>query len=379
MIFFAYKKNAVEKYYIIEGDEIMKEYGSIDDVTATIRSNLNFIMSKEGLSKADLRRATGVSDGTINNYMVKGKEMSLKFLIGICSIPALEPYNLTLDKLMDAKYQEKEQKCVERLPYLDDYCGAYVAYFIDCSQTDMSTASRYNGLRYGIIYIYEKKDTFKRFKLDVYAQFFKPEEKRLASKLYADINRGLLNDDSTVSSHFTHSDCYNGDAIVSSEHIFISLNCEQYRDIALVILHAPKKKSGTAYIGGMGCLCSITRGYQHMPTAQKMLLSNDFLNVSDDNIAELLYTQSIPRTFIHEAGQLVEFYKGLHDNKDDLINYLSDADKRMLLEGRLKLIIEDCLRNIALSDISVSIDEDARVYTKLKQIQCSGTYTDKEL
>ena len=79
---------------------------------------------------------------------------------------------------------------------------------------------------------------------------------------------------------------YNGQIDANEQNLFISLGNDEYQDKSFIILNNPPSKAN--YIGGVGTANTISRGREHNPCAQFVIVSKRVLDIPDGELYDLL-------------------------------------------------------------------------------------------
>ena len=115
----------------------------------------------------------------------------------------------------------------------------------------------------------------------------------------------------------------------------------------MIILNNPP--SNKTYVGGLGTVNSISRGREHMPCVQYILISRYVLKIPDGQIYNLLALGMADVNVKTESEQLYKLFQNLSLNAENLTEY-----------QKLK-IFEDSLSNILLDLVDANMFRFAKV------------------
>ena len=114
--------------------------------------------------------------------------------------------------------------------------------------------------------------------------------------------------------------------------MFIYLKSEELNDQSLIILNNPP--SNKLYVGGLGTANSVSRGREHMPCVQFILISRNILKIPDGEVYNLLSLGVSDVNVETETDQLIALFKNLYVNVD-LKDDLSEFQKKKIVENSL--------------------------------------------
>ena len=126
---------------------------------------------------------------------------------------------------------------------------------------------------------------------------------------------------------------YEGTLHASITQVFISLKNTLLSDQSLIILNNPP--SNKTYIGGLGTANSVSRGREHMPCIQFVLLSKKTLHIPDGEIYNLLSLGVSDVNVEIEAEQLINLFKSLYINNANIKDDLNEFQKQKIFENSL--------------------------------------------
>lgn len=393
---------------------------SITELTLknTLAKNLHHILEITGLTQNALAAKTEVSVGTLTNYLRtlkfvkqengktiyeydKGKYTdqmrtpSVLFLMKVCALDELKKrgINLEISDLVSSGFHPiiDEAHIDSSDIKHQDFIGVYSCYFFDQTKSVSGSAnSSVRELRFGVITVYDELDNLtQELSVRCLAKFFKSDERLAAETLKEDLlekfddSRKIINEgkdaanfdlaleledrnDELRREYKKRSGYYTGDVSFSDIHAFLNLKSPVFNDNALIVLYAPQKRADHNYIGGIGTVSSITHGSSHMPVAQKIILSSNSLQCSDEEIAEHLFISENKVDLTAEANTLSVLCEKLYSNEEPLA-FLDEDDKRTIIADRMARLIENYVKKNTNCISAVSADEDTKVYKFIRR------------
>lgn len=299
-------------------------------------------------SQKYIAEKTGFSQSSINNYLTKNSEPSIQFLIAL-----KEGFGIDVDDFLFAGLNIEEQMSYEK------YIGNYLVYYFnnDSYKGEVYTNLK-NTLNYGVISIFKEKDFDKDVK--VLGAFTK--SKVNAVKALKELNakkgsvEGILSACGSI---------YNGQIDVNDKNIFINLNSAENSDKTFIALNNPPTNS--AYIGGAGTVNSISRGREHNPCVQYIIISKKILDLPDGEIYSILHFNDYTVDIEDNIKEIISLFKRLYYEKNELSAELSENQKLAIVKNRLDFLLGDVLNANAFRFAKVSNKEDDTVYRLIKE------------
>lgn len=358
--------------------------GFVDENTLSeiIQENIKIIMNKTNLTRAQFATKTGIAPPTLTSYLnpKESKIPPVAFLMNICLIDEVRQLwpELTVNDLISPDFDAiiSAAGTSAKKSAHDGFIGAYDCYFFDQSKPVTERESLTSrDLRFGVIAVFD--DDGKRTgetSYEVLAKFFKLSEREDAVLLKNKIE-GCFEGSTDKASERNAKlrDCfrrepgaYEGSVNFSETHAFLSLTGKAFNDTAMMVFYVPQKRLDQSYVGGLGAVCSVTHGRNHMPAAQKIILSKSRLHCSDAVIAKHLSLSSASIELGSQAKLLTEICTKLFGSGTQL-SFLDDSDKSAIVTGRLNQLVTDYIQNSIFSVGTVSLDEDMQVYNLIKK------------
>lgn len=163
---------------------------------------------------------------------------------------------------------------------------------------------------------------------------------------------------------------YAGNLVLTDRMADMMLHQIQGTDSAQIIAHnrAAGSSEGKLYRGGLATMMSISRGGEHMPCVQAMIISRrGFDHVSKEELANWLYLAPPTIDVSESVKAIISYMKLLYTDGGEagLLGELSDEDKRFCLENFAEKKMTDSLRRNLVSYYKVSTVMDGEIYKAL--------------
>jgi len=184
------------------------------------------------------------------------------------------------------------------------------------------------------------------------------------------------------------SHLYEGNIMLTEQMMEIKLNQVNGRDVIHLMTHNRVKDSseGKDYLGGLATMMSVSRGAEHMPCVQAVILSRGtkkksinevtqktemcpasrFEFFSAEKLASMIYFAPPKVSLKDEVEAIVEWMGILYGNGESVTTALSDEDKKYCLEVFIEKKISEALKRNALSYYKIPLQMDSEVYQMLK-------------
>ena len=159
---------------------------------------------------------------------------------------------------------------------------------------------------------------------------------------------------------------YEGEVELTQLEARITIRQAKGTDEVRVTLHnrAANSSEGSPYKGGKGTMASFSRGQEHRPCVQAVILSRKgFDSVAREEIALKLYMDDPQANVSKETEAIINCMESLFlaDASESHIAQLPERDRRAMLESFVEMKVLEAKRN-ALKCFKVSIEDDAAVY-----------------
>ena len=243
----------------------------------------------------------------------------------------------------------------------DRYLGNYIVYYYNNNSykgevhTNLS-----NTLNYGVISIVKEKELDKN--VAVYGTFFK--SKAEVVKLLKELNAMTKYSD-IVDRHKSHSNVYKGELFVSDQIISLDLDNANNGDRSFMIFNNPPSNAG--YIGGVGTMNTVSRGREHNPCVQFLIISKRLIDRPDGEIYECLKFDDYSVNLDFAIKDLIELFKRLFVDDNELNQNLTENQKSAIVQNKLEYHFNDILDANVFRFAKISNKEDDRVYKLIKE------------
>ena len=308
----------------------------------------NLKLLTEKYSQKEIAVNTGFSKSSISNYLKKDSEPSIQFLMSL-----KESYGINVDDFLFKELDVDENKTY------DKFIGNYLMYYYNNDSYKGEVHSNLkNTLNFGVVSIFKEKFLDKNVK--VLATFCKDKEESI--KLLKNLN--VAKSENIEKLFLEFGNVYNGHFDYNEQNIFIALDNAQYRDKTFVILNNPPTNSN--YIGGVGTVNSISRGREHNPCAQFILLSKRVLDITDGEIYNLLRFDSYTIDLNDSINDVIELFKKLYISEYGISN-LDEEQKKSIIKNKIELLLSDIFDANAFRFAKISNRDDDSVYRIIKE------------
>ena len=293
---------------------------------------------------------TGFSQSSINSYITKNSEPSIQFLIAL-----KDAFGIDVDGFLFSNYEESEIEDRSR------YIGNYLVYYYNNSSYKGEIHNNIkNTMNYGVLSIVRRSELDRN--VVVYGSFYKEREE--AVKTLKDSNDSF-NCDDIYKLHSKKKNFYEGTIRSNIDNLFISVVNKNRDDEVYFILNNPP--SNSQYIGGLGTINSISRGREHNPCVQYAILSRKLINRPDGEIYNCLSLGYTDVDFNTPVTELIDLFKRLYLEKNELSSNLSEEQKQSIVENKLKYYFSEIVEANMFRFAKISNHEDDEVYRILKE------------
>ena len=306
----------------------------------------------EVFSQKDIAQKTGFSASSINNYLSGKSQPSAMFLLKL-----KEAYKIDIDQFMTSKI-DKENFMKQNLSYRK-FFGNYIVYYYNSSAYKGKVGSyNYDILTFGVISIIDDKDISSP-KGTLASGIFMLT--RMEAEKYLKVLDSFNGDVEKIKSFYSSfPNSYFGNLEQNTTQLFISL--KNNNDQCLIILNNPP--SSKKYRGGLGTVNSISRGREHVPCVQYILLSNVSFKVPDGEIYNILSLGVSDINIKNETKELIELIKNLYLSSKP--TGLSEYQQRKIVEDSIENIVQNAVDANLFRFAKVSNMEDDQYYRLIK-------------
>jgi len=357
------------------------------ELLSTVSANLRKLQEITKWTQRDFAQEIGCVVSTVNSYLQGAILPSIRALVMLTRSEELrrKGINFVIDDLFnpgfdpDIERSDGQNPQQRKINYNDhrDFLGTYLLYLFEPPPLDTTNKRGGRNLRYGVLNICEKYSTTGEESFIATARFFgeefRDEAYRIKDKIDAKCSSGISRPELTDllrETLYVDDQQYTGSVTFSQSHVFITISSMLYSDQALIILPIPLKKGDKKYIGGLGCVSSVTRGSYNMPAAQNCIMSRYMIEKSKEEIGHYLRNLVLDAKANNiETDELNSLCKKLYsqgEQSDPATQFLRESDKHAILDSRLRRFITEYVEekySIAL----VTAEDDRRVYKFIKQ------------
>jgi len=243
----------------------------------------------------------------------------------------------------------------------DKYIGNYMVYYYNNNsyKGEVHTNLK-NTLNYGVISILKEKELDNH--VSVYATFVQGRVE--AAKLLKELNE--LNDSNMVIETLSKSKyLYQGNLITSEHTISIELIDKVNGDFSYILLNNPPSKS--EYVGGIGTVNSVSKGREHNPCVQYIIISKKVIEKPDGDLYNCLKLDDYMVKLDDAIDDIISLFKRLYVDKNEISLELSENQKRAIIQNKLDYHFYDILEANVFRFAKVSNKEDDAIYKLIRE------------
>lgn len=311
-------------------------------------NNLKMLSEKHTQKKIAIE--TGFSQSSINNYLSGSSEPSIKFLIKL-----KEKFNINIEEFLFSDIETYSE--LEYLSGSTRFIGNFICYYYNNSSYKGKIHENINELNYGVMSVVLVGNKYK-----VYCSFSK--NKKNAIDGFKMIS-GSSSIEEIEDFHSETTNHYVGELKYTQENVFIELSCKEKDDNVFIIFKNPPTKSD--YVGGIATMNSISRGREHNPCIQYILISKKVINKPEGEIYNLLSMKGVDVDLTNVAEELVNLFTNLYIEKSGLSNSLDNSQKINLIENKLKYYFDNIIEANEFRYGKISNREDDEFYQLIKE------------
>jgi len=301
-------------------------------------------------SQKYIAEKTNFSQSSINNYLSKSSEPSIKFLVAL-----KDAFGINVDDFLFSEFKLEVQ-----VPY-DKYEGNYIIYYYnnDSYKGEVHVNLK-NTLNYGVLSIFKEREFDKE--VIVLATFMKDREN--AIRILKSCNMAKTSKE-LAKIYSQTGNIYKGNVDISEQSIFFELKNKENSDQSYIILNNPPTKSN--YIGGVGTVNSISRGREHNPCIQFIILSKKLLDVPDGKLYDCLKFDDYDVNLNDSIKDVIDLFKRLYAEKNEISVELTDNQKQAIVRNKLEYHLSEILEANAFRFTKISNKDDDAIYKLIKE------------
>lgn len=293
---------------------------------------------------------TNFSQSSINNYLSKSSEPSIQFLIAL-----KDAFGMNVDDFLFSEFKLEVQRSY------DKYIGNYIIYYYnnDSYKGEVNTNLK-NTLNYGVLSVFKEREFDKE--VIVLATFMKDRIKAIKTLKSCNLAKSSMN---IVEIFSQTGNVYKGNISMSEQSIFFELKNKENSDQSYIILNNPPTKSN--YIGGVGTVNSISRGREHNPCIQFIILSKKLLDVPDGKLYDCLKFDDYNVNLNDSIKDVIDLFKRLYVEKNEMSVELTDNQKQAIVRNKLEYHLSEVLEANSFRFAKISNKEDDAIYKLIKE------------
>lgn len=310
----------------------------------------NLKILAKNYTQRDIADKTGFSQSSINNYISGVNEPSMQFLVAL-----KDAFGINIDSFLFEDFVQDEEVSIDR------FVGNYIFYYYNnTSYKGEVHTNLKNTLNYGVISIFKEKTLDN--KVLVYATYLK--ERADASKLLKSLNS--TKDDQKVAEIFSQMKyLYKGKLNVNEQIISIELKGKDIEDYSYILLNNPPTK--TKYVGGIGTVNTVTKGREHNPCVQYIIISDREIERPDGELYDYLKLNDYKIKLDEAIDDIVSLFKRLYVENNEISKELSENQKQAIIQNKLEYHFYDILESNVFRFAKVSNKEDDAIYNIIRE------------
>ena len=293
---------------------------------------------------------TGFSQSSINNYLSGISEPSMQFLVAL-----KEAFGISIDGFLFTDFKNHNNGSY------DKFIGNYMVYYYNNNsyKGEVHTNLK-NTLNYGVISVLKEKELDKH--VSVYATFVQGRVE--ATKLLKELN--AVKDSNKIIEILNKSKyLYRGNIFASEQTISIELKDKENGDFSYILLNNPPSKS--EYIGGIGTVNSVSKGREHNPCVQYIIISKKIIEKPDGDLYNCLKLDDYMVKLDDAIDDTISLFKRLYVEKNEISLDLPENQKRAIVQNKLEYHFYDILESNAFRFAKVSNKEDDAVFKLIRE------------
>lgn len=159
---------------------------------------------------------------------------------------------------------------------------------------------------------------------------------------------------------------YEGRMTLTDRIAEITLEQVKGSDVIHLYLHnrAANSSEGSEYKGGLATMMSTSRGEEHMPCIQAIVLSKRGFTIAKEELAKYLFLEPPKINLQEETKAIVAYMKALFpgEDADNPLSQLAEADKTFVLESYIEKKLTEVIKRNVLGYYKVSTEMDSDLY-----------------
>ena len=312
------------------------------------QNNLKKLAGK--FSQKYIAEKTGFSQSSINNYLTKNSEPSIQFLVALKNA-----FGICVDDFLFSDYVS------ENLVSYEKFLGNYIVYYYnnDSYKGEVHRSLK-NTINYGVVSIVRRGELTS----DVVALGTFMKDREGATKMLKQCNMAKTSTE-IEKIMMQGGNIYRGNITANTQNVFLELGNDENLDQTYIVLNNPP--SNAKYIGGVGTVNSISRGREHNPCVQFIIVSKKLLDVPDGEIYKCLQFDDYNANLEDTTKDVINMFKRLYIDKNDISSELDEGQKLAIIKNKLEYHFEQILEANSFRFAKISNREDDSIYKLIKE------------
>ena len=159
---------------------------------------------------------------------------------------------------------------------------------------------------------------------------------------------------------------YEGRMTLTDRIAEVTLRQVKGSDVIHLYMHnrAANSSAGSSYKGGLATMMSTSRGEEHMPCIQAVILSRRGFSMAREELATHLFLEPPKVNLREETKAIIAYMKALFpgEDADNPLSQLSEADKAYVLESYIEKKLTEGIKHNVLGYYKVSTEMDSDLY-----------------
>lgn len=352
--------------------------------------NLEYILQQKNMTQAAMceeKLGNTPLSPQITGYKKKGKDIPYRTIARIATAFEYTPEQMTgqlLDQAGGRGY------AVDKIPsrpsdeYKKYYGTYHMAYFGNDAQLGNNKRSTARALRFGLLTVYPGNavDGIPTLHVAAFTNCTDEERETLVNctrnaesqgggRAYRACYEKVATAHQGDNREMPRLKCfYEGELKLNERMAEITMRQVKGVDEVHIRLHnrAANSSEGSEYKGGLAAMLSNSRGEEHMPCVQSVILSKrGFAGVAKEELANRLFMESPQINIQDEIKSIVTYMKALYPSEEteNPLSQLSEADKAFMLETYIEKKLTDVVKRNVVGYYKISTAMDSVIYKAL--------------
>ncbi len=315
---------------------------------SNFQKNLKILANE--FTQKQIAEKTGFSQSSINNYLTKSSEPSIQFLISLKNA-----FGICIDDFLFGDINAEADENFDR------FIGNYLVYYYNNNSykgeihTNLSKT-----LNYGVISIAKETDLHNN--VVVYGVFMK--DKTDAVKILKELN-SLRSGKEIIELYHNSKNYYKGNLSTTLQSVYFDLHNKFNGDQCYLIFNNPPTNSN--YIGGVGTVNTVSRGREHNPCVQFIIISKKLIDKPDGEIYDCLKFDDINVNLDYAIKDMVDLFKRMFAEKNEISTTLTENQKIAILQNKIEYHFNEILEANVFRFAKISNKEDDVFYKLIKE------------